>query len=133
MIDKVWNCNEARIQNKLKNVDEIANEIFRINYKNILNSEVEFCIGVYEKQGKLDTSKPIIGSDVEVEAPQVDGVLLDLVHTHSDGLDLSVWDEEVGREYANKNKRPFRIYVIGYNEAGDIVMTYEDFEADENT
>ena len=122
MIDKVRNCNvsinESTIQNKLKNVDEIANEIFRINYENILNSEDEFCIGIYEKQGKLHTSKPIIGSDVEVEVPQVDGVLLALVHTHSDGLELSVWDEEVGQEYANKNKRPFRIYVIGYNEDG---------------
>jgi hypothetical protein len=116
--------------NKMNDVDKVANKIFSINYNNILNSEDEFCIGIYEKNGKILTSNPIIGNDVEVEVPTVDGILLALVHTHFDGLELSVWDEEIGQEYAKNNNQPFRIYVIGFNEDDDLVMTYEEFDVE---
>lgn len=114
--------------NKMDKVDEIASKIFSLNYHNILNSEDEFCIGIYEKNGDLHVSKPIIGTDVEVEIPEVDGIMLALVHTHFDGLELSSWDEEIGEDFAIKNQRPFRIYVIGFNEEDELVMTFEEFD-----
>ncbi len=115
-----------------KNIDSIAQKIFKINYQNILTSEFEFCIGIYEKDGEILTSDPIIGNEVEVDIPKVNGTLLALVHTHIDSEpELSSWDEEIGEEYSKKSGQPFRIYVIGFNEDDELIMTYEEFNSNE--
>lgn len=127
MIKKLKNFLNENL--KMDKIHEIAIEIFNLNYNNILNSEYEFCIGIYEKDQQLKTTKPIIGNDIEVDIPQFEGKLLALVHSHLDYLDLNLskWDIEIGEDFANKNNEPFRIYIIGYDENYDLTMTYEEF------
>jgi hypothetical protein len=118
-------------ENLEEKIEKIANKIFKLNYNNYLKNSYEFSVVIYlDKFGKLKTSEPVIGEESEVSLAEVDGTPVGVVHSHNqdDIAELSSWDEELGYEMCKKTGGIFVIYVIGFNEDGDIIMTSQIFE-----
>jgi hypothetical protein len=98
--------------------------------------EYEGMVAFYLSDSGIKIGQPVIGDEtqIEFEFDKSLGKPCAIVHSHPDSeAELSPWDEQLGQKVANETGLPFILFVIGYDEDGNRLMTDEMFEPETRT